>query len=729
MERSDHQNGSSHSHLGAPKVSQGTLEPAHYINRELSWLAFDERVLEEARDPSNPILERLKFLAISASNLDEFFEVRVAGLQAQLYDSLEPQDPPPDGMEPGPLLAEIARGTHDFVDRQYDVWKTEIRPALAGLGIVVCKATDLTESDNAFLDTYFQNQVFPVLTPLAVDPAHPFPHLHNKSLNLILRIETLNQDPARALYAVLQVPSVLNRLVKLPDKGDGSHRFVLLEDVIGPRLGSLFVGFRVAAWVAFRVTRNSDLSIQENEVKISLLSTIQETLRQRKWGAAVRLEIVDSVDEGFLQQLQTPAGLDLDDRDVYKVHGPVDLTSLFSLSRIEGFREHKDPPFEPQMPSAMANHANVFTAIRQGDILVHHPYESFNSVVQFIEQAADDPSVLAIKQTLYRTADDNPIITALARAAENGKQVTALVELQARLDEENNIVKARALQKAGVHVVYGMVGLKTHCKAALVVRREADGIRRYVHLATGNYNPTTARLYTDLCLFSCRPELGEDASALFNLLTGYSQGHAWRKLVVAPRNLAERLISLIDRERENAEAGRPARIIAKMNALVDPGAIEALYSASRAGVQIDLIIRGICCLRPGVPGLSETIRVVSVVDKFLEHSRISYFQNDDDPEVYLASADWMPRNFRRRVEIMFPIEDPRLKNHIIEGILGVTLADNVKARVLQPDGSYVRRVRGAREPMIRSQVEFQNMARELSSNDSGIPSGLKPTAV
>jgi polyphosphate kinase len=710
----------------APAVrSSNPLDPSLFINRELSWLDFNERVLEEARDPSNPLLERLRFLAICASNLDEFFEVRVAGLQAQLYDNLEPQDAPPDGMGPLSQLTEISRRAHDFVGRLYETWKTEICPALAGHGIHVCGPEELTESQNAYLDNYFDWQVYPVLTPLAIDPAHPFPHLHNKSLNLILRIETIGQDPPRQLYAVLQVPSVLNRLVPLPDEGDGLRRFVLLEDVIGPRLDALFGGFKVAARVAFRVTRNSDLTIQETEVKSSLLSTIQETLRQRKWGAAVRLEISDRADEGFLAQLQTAPALDLDDRDVYRVSGPVDLTALVALFKLEGFRELKEPAYEPQIVTSLANRANVFAAIREQDILVHHPYESFGSVVQFIEQASEDPQVLAIKQTLYRTADDNPIINALARAAENGKQVTALVELQARLDEENNIVKARALQKAGVHVVYGMVGLKTHCKAALVVRRDHDGIRRYVHLGTGNYNPTTARFYSDLSLFTCRSDFGEDASALFNLLTGYSQGHGWHKLIVAPMHLADQITALIDRERVNAEQGLPARIIAKMNSLVDPGAIEALYAASQAGVRIDLIVRGICCLRPGVPDLSENIRVISIVDKFLEHSRISYFQNNDSPQVFLTSADWMPRNFRRRVEIMFPIEDPRLQNRIVDGILGVALMDNVKARVLQPDGTY-RRISpaSAGEPIIRSQIEFQNMARELSSADPIRPAAL-----
>ena len=698
--------------------STAAADPGFFINRELSWLDFDERVLEEARDPSNPLLEQLRFLAISASNLDEFFEVRVAGLQAQLYDNLEPQDTPPEGMSTLAQVTEISRRAHDFVARQYDTWHADLRPQLVKHGILVCEHEELNDEQKAYLDAYFDSQVYPVLTPLAIDPAHPFPHLHNKSLNLILRIETIGQDPPRQLYAVLQVPSVLNRLVPLPDVGDGKHRFVLLESVIAPRLDALFGGFKVAACVAFRVTRNSDLTIQETEVKSSLLSTVQETLRMRKWGDAVRLEIDERTDEGFLAQLQMASALELEERDVYKVAGPVDLTVLAALWKIEGFRELKEPPFEPQMPAVLANGADIFAAIREQDLLVHHPYESFESVIQFVEQAAEDPNVLAIKQTLYRTADANPILTALARAAENGKVVTVLVELQARLDEENNIVKAQALKKAGVHVVYGMVGLKTHCKACLVVRRDKDGIRRYIHLGTGNYNPTTAKVYTDLSLFTCRPEFGEDASALFNLLTGYSQGQGWKRLTVAPMKLADRLIELIDRERMNAEAGLPARIIAKMNALVDPHAIVALGAASRAGVRIDLIVRGICCLRPGVPGVSENIRVISIVDKFLEHSRISYFQNNDDPEVFLSSADWMPRNFRRRVEILFPIEDPRLRNRIVDGILGVALMDNVKARELQPDGTY-RRVppAGPGEPSIRSQVEFQNLARELSVAD------------
>jgi polyphosphate kinase len=700
------------------------LDASLFINRELSWLDFNERVLEEARDASNPLLDRLKFLAICASNLDEFFEVRVAGLQAQLYENLEPQDLPPDGMGPLAQLLEIARRAHDFVARVYETWLQEIHPELRKQGIRICPPDELTPSQNAFLDDYFDSQVYPVLTPLAIDPAHPFPHVHNKSLNLLMRIESLNQH-GRQHYAVLQVPSVLNRLVPLPDEGDGQRRFILLEDVIGPRLDALFGGYRAVERVAFRVTRNSDLSIQENEVKSSLLSTIEETLRQRKWGAPVRLEISDRADEGFLSQLLSASALELEERDVYKVAGPVDLTALNGLYKLEGFRDLREPSFEPQMPVCLANRKNVFTAIREQDILVHHPYESFSTVVQFIEQASEDPQVLAIKMTLYRTADSNPIINALARAAENGKQVTALVELQARLDEENNIDKARMLQKAGVHVVYGIVGLKTHCKAALVVRREHDGIRRYVHLGTGNYNPTTARLYTDLSFFTSRPAFGEDASALFNLLTGYSLGGDWKKLLVAPAHLAHRLTSLIEREAQHAKAGRAGRIIAKMNSLVDPHIIASLYEASVAGVRIDLVVRGICCLRPGLPGVSENIRVVSILDKYLEHSRITYFGNDGHPEVFLSSADWMPRNFRRRVELMFPIEEPALRERISEQILAIVLSDNVKSRELLPDGTYRRIQPRPGEPATRCQNEFQRMAREHAESGP-LPQPITP---
>src|SRR4051812_46273889 len=679
----------------------------NYLNRELSWLEFNARVLEEAADRGNPVLERLKFLAIVSSNLDEFFEVRVAGLQEQLYAGLEPQDFPADGLAPTEQLDRINARAHGLVADQYQLLHRELIPQLRQNGIEWVRLEELTPAERGYVDHLFTSSVYPVLTPLAIDPGHPFPHVHNKSLNIALLVERNTAAQLQELFAVVQVPAVLDRVVVLPASAERT-RFVLLEDIIAANLGRLFGGFRVLGHTVFRVTRNTDLAFDEDDAE-DLLQSIEDNLRQRMRGDAVRLEISETADERFVQMLVT--ALDLHARDVYRVTGPIDVTGFMALHRMDGFRTLRDEPLVPGVPAAFAGGTDVFELIRAQDILVHHPYESFGSVVNFIERAADDPQVLAIKQTLYRTSGGSPIIRALERAAQNGKQVTALVELKARFDEENNILWARSLEHAGVHVVYGVVGLKTHCKVALVVRREPDGIRRYVHLATGNYNPTTARIYTDLGLFTCRPEFGEDASSLFNHLTGYSQGHSWKKLIPAPRYLADRVIALIDRERRNAEQGLPARIIAKMNALVDPAAVEALYAASQAGVRIDLVIRGICCLRPGLPGVSENIRVISIVDKFLEHSRISYFQNDEKPEVYLTSADWMPRNFRRRVETMFPVEDPRLQHQLVDGILGVTLSDNVKARVLQADGTYTRVVPADGEPPVRSQVEFQNMAR------------------
>jgi polyphosphate kinase len=570
-----------------------------------------------------------------------------------------------------------------------------------------------------------------VLTPLAIDPGHPFPHVHNKSLNIALLVERKHANQLQELFAVVQVPAVLDRVVLLPGAPD-SVRFVLLEDVVAAHLGTLFGGFRVLGHTVFRVTRNTDLTIDEDEAE-DLLQTIEEHLRQRMRGDAVRLEISDNADERFVQMLV--GALDLHDRDVYRVPGPVDLTVFMALHRLDGFRSLKDEPLLPGLPPAFASGADVFDLIRGQDVLVHHPYESFSSVVNFIERAADDPQVLAIKQTLYRTSGGSPIIRALERAAQNGKQVTALVELKARFDEENNIVWARSLEHAGVHVVYGVVGLKTHCKASLVVRREADGIRRYVHLSTGNYNPTTARVYTDLGLFTAKPQFGEDTSELFNLLTGYSQGRRWRKFLVAPLGLREQIVELIDREGRNAETGRPARVIVKMNALVEPTVIDALYRAARSGVRVELIVRGTCCLRPGMPGLSENIRVISIVDRFLEHSRIFYFENAGDPEVFLGSADWMPRNFFRRIEVMFPVEDNRLKARLTHELLQVILNDNIKARQLQADGTYIRVNPAGGQEAIRSQAVFQNLARQSArvAVDSALrfvpifgPSGAPP---
>ncbi|MEX0690556.1 MAG: polyphosphate kinase 1 [Gemmatimonadales bacterium] len=678
-----------------------------YLNRELSWLEFNARVLEEARDPSNPLLERLKFLAIFSGNLDEFFEVRVAGLQQQLYAGLEPQDFGADGMGPAEQLAAIDHRAHELVAEQYRVLREDVLPGLATHGVRWVRYVDLTPDERRHVDEYFRSSVYPVLTPLAIDPGHPFPHVHNKSLNVVLLLAEDRDAPDEARFGVVQVPSVLDRVMVLPGRGDGI-RFLLLEDLISTHLPALYPGFTVAAHSVFRVTRNTDLTMDEDEAE-DLLQMMEESLRQRIRGEAVRLGIQADADERFVQMLQDALGLQ--SRDVYRVDGPVDLTAMMALLRLEGFRELRDEPLVPrQSPAAQAT--DLFEVIRTRDVLLHHPYESFGMVIDLIERAADDPQVLAIKQTLYRTSAPSPIISALARAAQNGKQVTALVELKARFDEQNNIHWARSLEEAGVHVVYGVLGLKTHCKALLIVRREPEGIRRYVHLSTGNYNPTTARLYTDVGLFTADPAFGEDATQLFNLLTGYARSQEWRKLIVAPVHLRERVIHLIDRERENAIAGRPARVIVKMNALVEPSVIDALYRASQGGVRVDLMIRGICCLRPGIPGVSANIQVRSVVDRFLEHARIFYFENDGHPEVFLGSADWMQRNFFRRIETMFPVEDPRLRQRLMDEILSTCLADDVKARELMPDGTY-RRVAAAFDALpVRSQSAFQDLARD-----------------
>ena len=691
-----------------PAPYQPAFPADHYLNRELSWLEFNARVLEEAADSTNPLLERLKFAAIFSSNLDEFFEVRVAGLQQQLYAGIEPQDYGADGLDPVEQLVRIEARVHALVAEQHRLLDSEIMPGLAAAGIQRVALDSLEPAEREYLDRLFAREIYPILTPLAIDPGHPFPHVHNKSLNIVLLVE--NAESGQQLYGVVQVPALLDRVVALPGGGETPERlrFVLLEEIIAAHLGDLFGGFRVLAHTVFRVTRNTDLAINEDDAE-DLLQTIEETLRQRILGEAVRLEILASGDARFAQMLM--GALDLRERDVYRVNGAVDLTALMALHRGEGFRALRDEALFPRQSPAFASGDNPFDVIRSQDVLVHHPYESFGAVVDFIDRAADDPLVLAIKQTLYRTSGASPILSALARAAQNGKQVTALVELKARFDEENNIVWARELEQAGVHVVYGIVGLKTHCKASLVVRREKTGLRRYVHLATGNYNPTTARSYTDMGLFTANPDFGEDVSEMFNLLTGYSQRRRWRKLVVAPVALLERVIALIERERGHAESGKPARIIVKMNALVEVSVIDALYRASQAGVEIDLVIRGTCCLRSGLPGVSERIRVVSIVDRFLEHSRVFYFGNAGNPEVFLASADWMPRNFFRRIEVMFPVEDAQLRTRICDRVLPTILADNVKARVQNPDGSYRRAVAPEGQPPVRSQTALHSLAR------------------
>jgi polyphosphate kinase len=679
-------------------------DPKLYINREISWLEFNRRVLEEAKDTKVPLMERLKFLAIFSSNLDEFFMVRVGGLQQKAQSGIM-RSFGADKMPPVVQLERIGQTVSEQVEDQYAVMAGEVLPALEAEGIRIKGLKDLSDVDRRHLRGIFRREVFPVLTPLAIDPGHPFPHLLNKSLNLAVVL----QRPRHLdrLFAVVQVPAVLPRFVELPaDKG---YAFAALETVIRLNLEVLFPGMELDHAVVFRVTRDSEYEIDDDEVE-DLMKAIEEEVRKRKRGAAVRLELEGDAPEEIQRFLVN--ALDLEPADVYRVPGMLDPTGLFKLYGLPGFTHLRDPQFVPQPAHDFATATSMWAAIRSRDILLHHPYESFNPVVEFIEAAAADDKVLAIKQTLYRTSSDSPIVRALQLAADAGKQVTAVIELKARLDEERNILWARELEKVGVHVVFGFVGLKTHCKVSLVVRKDDDCIRRYVHLATGNYNPQTARVYTDLGLFTSNPEYAEDVSALFNYLTGYSELPQWKKLVVAPSRLQSFMIERIEREADFQRDGKTGRIIAKINGLLEPAIVQALYKASQAGVKIDLICRGICALRPGIPGISENIRVVSVIDRFLEHSRIFYFGNNDDPEVLIGSADWMDRNLSRRVEVVFPVEQPDLKHRLIAEVLANSLADNVKARELGPDGIYRRVVPADGEPLVRSQERFLQIAAE-----------------
>jgi polyphosphate kinase len=684
-------------------------DPSLYFNRELSWLEFNRRVLEEARDPTVPLLERLKFLAIFESNLDEFFMVRVGGLQQKVQAGIA-YGSGADRMPVKQQLERIGQTVRQMTDEVYSCLSEDLLPALEKEGIVLRGLKDLTEADRRHLSDLFHREVFPVLTPLAIDPGHPFPHLLNKSLNLAVLLQRPTHP--EKLFAVVQVPAVLPRFVVLPGESNGSTRYVFtpLETVIRLHLPVLFPGMRIEHDTVFRVTRNSDFEIDDDEVE-DLLKAIEEEIRKRRRGAAVRLQIEADAPAEVEQFLMT--ALDLDPADVFRNPGLLDLTGLFQIHGLPGYPHLHDLQFVSQPVPEFAQATNIWAAIRAQDILVHHPYESFSHVLDFIETAAVDERVLAIKLTLYRTSSDSPVVRTLARAADNGKQVTAVIELKARLDEERNIVWARELEKAGAHVVFGFIGLKTHCKVALVVRREEDGtIRRYVHLATGNYNPQTARIYTDLGYFTCNPDFCEDASALFNYLTGYCELPQWRKLVVAPSRLQAFMIEKIEQERALQLAGKEGRIIAKINGLLEPAVVQALYRASQAGVKIDLICRGICALRPGIPGVSDHIRVISIVDRFLEHSRIYYFGNGGDPLVYIGSADWMDRNLSRRVEVVFPIEVPDLKQRLIREMLSTSLGDNVKSRELQPDGSYRRPAPKPDQSRVRSQERFLELAAQ-----------------
>ncbi len=686
------------------EVKPPDFQPQHFLNRELSWLEFNQRVLEEAMDAANPLLERLKFFTIVSSNLDEFFEVRVARLKQEIEGGQAERSL--DGLTPTETLRAVIRRVRRMIADQYACWREELKPALAGHRIRILSLPEVGRSDLAWLETFYSQQVRPVLTPLAIDPAHPFPQLLNKSLNLIVRLEMRKNGETLKHMAVVQLPAILPRLVQLPRK-DGRRDYVYLGELIGHFLADIFPGTTILGWWQLRVTRNSELYIDEEE-EGNLLKAVETELHNRRRGDAVRLEINHRCPRQIREALLKTFRLTED--DLYLIDGPVNPTRLLMLYHGDHSPELRDAPFVAPLPLVMRDQPDLFAAIRERDILLHHPYEHFDGVVEFLERAAQDRDVLAIKMTLYRTGGDERIVGALMSAVRNGKQVTAVVELRARFDEANNIQWARRLAENGVHVVYGLVGYKIHAKATLVVRREREQIRRYVHLATGNYNPTTARLYTDLGLLTCHPEFGEDVTNLFNLLTGICQFPGMKKLVVAPFDLHQRLLELIEREAANARRGLPARIIAKLNSLAEPHLIEALYRASQAGVKIELIVRGVCCLRPGVRGVSENIVVRSIVDRFLEHARIYYFENACEPEVFLGSADWLPRNLFRRIETVFPIVDGLLRERVISEILATTLADNRKARLLFADGTYHRAPRTASDAPRRSQAEFIALA-------------------
>ena len=672
--------------------------PSYYTNRELSWLMFNRRVLSEAKDVKLPLFERLKFLSITASNLDEFFMVRVASLK----DMVNAKYNKPDiaGMKPKEQLEALNKATHALVKEQYQVYNKQLLPGLSEAGVrIVERHEDLTDKQAAYVDRYFSDNVYPVLTPMAVDSSRPFPLVRNKTLNLGALVKK-KQGKSEVEFATVQVPGVLSRVVEIPGDDEGRRCLIFLEQIIERNIDRLFLNYDIECVWPFRIMRNADLSIEEDEAE-DLLKEIEKQLKKRQWGQVIRLEIESGMDEKLLNILEEE--LMVQEEDVYAIKGPLDLTVLMKLYGLEGYEELKTPKYTPQLIPEFLEEGDISTQIRQHDIFLHHPYQTFEPVVDFVKQASRDSEVLAIKQTLYRVSGNSPIIAALEQAAENGKQVTVLVELKARFDEENNILWAKRLEKAGCHVIYGLVGLKTHCKITLVVRREEDGIRRYVHLGTGNYNDSTAKLYTDVGLMTCNEQIGEDATAVFNMLSGYSEPRSWNKLSVAPLWLKDRFLSLIGRERDYALKGHHSHIIAKMNALCDKDVIVALYEASAAGVKIELIVRGICCLKTGIPGVSENITVRSIVGNFLEHARIFYFENDGKPEIYCASADWMPRNLERRVEIMFPIEKEGLKQKAMH-ILECQLKDNMKAHMLTAEGNYEKVNRRVQDPFCAQEI-------------------------
>ncbi len=686
-------------------------EPRLFVNRELSLLEFQRRVLEEARDPSNPLLDRVKFLSIVGSNLDEFFMVRASGLKKQISAGIV--DLPPDGMTPAEQMAAIRKIAGQIMVQARECFHKDLLPLLNKAGIHVLNYDQLDDKQRLSVSKYFEEVIFPVLTPLAFDPGHPFPHISNLSLNLAVLI--CDQEDEEH-FARIKVPDTLPRFVPIKrssgsTRKDGTppyhHYFVYLEQVIAAHLDKLFPGMEILETHPFRVTRDADLEIQELEAA-DLLETMEQSVRQRKFGNVVRVTVDDSMPARMREILIV--NLEIERQDLYTVPRPLGLSDVMQLYQVDR-HDLKEPQFVPATPAALrieTYDGNLFAAIRKEDILLHHPYESFTPVVDFLKIAARDPDVLAIKQTLYRVGRKPPVVQALLEAVENGKQVAVLVELKARFDEESNIGWAKTLERAGVHVIYGLLGLKTHSKVALVVRREGEGIRRYIHLGTGNYNAVTAQLYEDLGMFTCDEEIGADSTDLFNYLTGYSAKKEYSKLLVAPINLRSRMVSLIQREIEHAQRGEKAHLIFKTNALVDRPIIQLLYRASQAGVKIDLLARGICCLRPGVKNLSENIQVISVVGRFLEHSRIYYFHNAGNSEIFLGSADLMPRNINRRVEVLFPVQDARLVHYLREEVLETYLSDNVKARRMLPDGSYERVKTDPKKPLINSQIWLLN---------------------
>ncbi len=681
----------------------------NYYNREYSWLLFNYRILNEAKDKNIPLFERIKFLSITASNLDEFFMIRVASLFDLVDAGIKKKDIA--GLTPNEQLKLIIPETKEMMASQYQTLNRSLLPALENNGLkLVKKYEDLTEKQAKFVDKYFEKDVYPVLTPMAVDSSRPFPLISNKTLNIGALIRDKKKDVVD--IATVQVPSVLPRVVELPSEGDTKH-IILLEEIIEKNLNKLFLNYEIVCAHPYRIMRNADLTIDEEDAA-DLLKEIEKQIKKRAFGEVIKLEVESDMDKRLLKELKKQ--LDVSNEAVYHINGPLDLTFLMKVNGLDGFEHLKNKKYVPQPVQGLNLEENIFDQIKRKDILLHHPYDEFTPVVEFIRQAAVDPDVLAIKQTLYRVSGNSPIVAALARAAENGKQVSVLVELKARFDEENNINWAKKLEKAGCHVIYGLVGLKTHSKIALVVRREEEGIKRYVHLGTGNYNDVTAKLYTDMGMLTASDSIGEDATAVFNMLSGYSEPPAWNKLIVAPIWMKNKFVSLINREAENARAGKEARIVAKMNSLCDPVIIKSLYEASNAGVKIDLIIRGICCLKTGIKDLSENITVRSIVGNFLEHSRIFYFYNDGFEDVYMGSADWMPRNLDKRVEITFPVEDVDLKNRVID-ILQIQLADTLKAHIMQDDGSYAKQDLRGRDKL-EAQEFFCKQAMKAVKEDS-----------